>query len=82
MLPKLSLSEIKVGMKVDVDQLSEIYDVLIMVQTEEVASTKGIIRFIGKEPCNESQAVYAEGKPVSPIFNDSIELEEDIDFDE
>ena len=82
MLRKLNLEDLKIGMQVEIEQLSDIYDTLIMVQMEEMTSKSGTIRFIGKGPCAESQSIYNEGKPVAPIFHDSIELEEDIVFDE
>ena len=75
---KLKLEDLRIGMTVDRDQLSTIYDTLIMVQMEEMTSKSGVIRFIGKVPCAESQSIYNEGKPVAPIFHDSIELEYDL----
>lgn len=79
---KLKLQDLKKGMTVRFDQLTDIYDVWILVEEEAVNSDHGIIRFIGKEPDSESQAILEEGKPIGCIYNDSEQLEEDVYFDE
>ena len=49
---------------------------------EQSTDKEGVIRFIGYEPNDESQAIYSEGKPVSPIFYDRLEVDGDTIFDE
>jgi len=83
-MEKYKISELSKGMKVYKEQLSEIFDTWIILYKpkNEEMTEDGFIGFIGKETNSESDALYTENNIITPIFNDSIELEEDIDYDE
>jgi len=82
MLPKLKLEDIKIGMKVNMEQLSEIRDIWILVEEEAYGADSGVVRFVGVTPNNESQAVLDTGKPIACIYNDSEILDGEVVFDE
>ena len=81
--PIFQLEDIKKGMKVFKEQLSAIYDTWIILYRPRNIDMEedGIIGFIGKEPNEESDALYTKDNIIIPIYNDSNELEGDI-FDE
>ncbi len=81
---KYTLSEISKGMRVFKEQLSEIYDTwIILYRPKNVQmSEDGIIGYIGKETNAESDKLYTSENIITPVYNDSIELEEDIYYDE
>lgn len=83
-MPKYTLSDISKGMKVYKEQLSEIHDTWIILYRPKDSDMQedGIIGFIGKETNAESDALYSSENIITPIYNDSIELEEDIFYDE
>lgn len=81
-MQKLALSNIKIGMEVDIDQLSEIYDTLIILTSDSYTSNTGTIAFIGKGHTDESRKIMASGKIIAPIYNDSTLLDPNIDYDE
>lgn len=81
-MKKLKLEDLRVGMYVEIGQLDEIYDTLIIVDEKSVDDTGGIIVFIGQKPCKESQEAMDKCTVIAPIYNDSIELNEDVIFDE
>lgn len=76
----LTLSDIKIGMKVYKEQLSGIYDTWIILYKPktETMEEDGIIGYIGEETNEESAALYNENNIIIPIYNDSIEQEGDI----
>lgn len=75
MIKQLTLSDLQIGMKVRFEQLQNIYDTWILVEESKVGSEDGIVRFIGKHPNSESQAILEEGKPIGCIYNDSLDSE-------
>lgn len=82
---KYRLEDLKLGMVVSVEQLSEIYDTWIMLVQPEGSNygfTEGIVSFIGKEPTTESDKLFGHGNVVIPVFNDSLEADEDIYYEE
>ncbi len=82
MLPKLKLEDLKIGMKVSAEQLSEIRDTWILVEEKAYGADSGVVRFVGMTPNDESQAVLDTGKPIACIFNDSEILDKEVIFDE
>jgi len=79
---KLEIDDIYVGMKIkDKEQLSMIYDTWILLTKDERTGMCNI-EFIGKNTNSESDKLFGQGKPICPVYNDSIELEEDMYFDE
>ena len=80
MLPKYKLSDLNEGMRVFKEQLSEIYDIWIILYRpkNEEMQEDGIIGYIGTEPNEESDALYTEDNIIIPVYNDSIDMEESI----
>ena len=83
-LAKYSLADIKKGMRVYKEQLSEIYDIWIILYKPKESDMEedGIIGFIGAETNEESDALYNGNNIITPVYNDSIDLEDDIFYDE
>ena len=81
-LPKLKIQDLKVGMEVYIEQLSEIYDWWIFVDKKDVHDKKGIIKYIGKETSRKSREAWTHCRVLAPIYHDSMELEGDCYFDE
>lgn len=84
MLPMLKREDLKIGKQVEISQLSEIYDTMILIGSENMGDTSGEILFIGEKNSNDPRAIAAfhSGKVISPIYHDRAELEEDIYYDE
>ena len=79
---KFELEDLYIGMEIkDKDQLSGIYDtwILLVKSSDSDVYTVG---FIGKETNTESDKLFAQGNVVCPVYNDSIELEGDIYYEE
>ena len=83
-IKKYSISDLHKGMKVFKEQLSDIYDVWIILYRPKESDMEedGIIGFVGKETNEESDALYTDDNIITPIYNDSIDLEDDIFYDE
>ena len=70
---------------VKISNLSSIYDlwmILVRPLNSNLSDDEGILSFIGKEPNEESYSLYNKGDAIIPIYNDSIELESDIYYEE
>ena len=79
---KYTLEDLYIGMEIiDKDQLSGIYDTWIML-VKNNSSDVYTVGFIGKETNAESDKLFAQGNVVCPVYNDSIELEGDIYYEE
>lgn len=79
---KFTLEDLYIGMEIkDKNQLSGIYDTWIML-VKSVNSDVYTVGFIGKETNAESDKLFAQGNVVCPVYNDSIELEGDIYYEE
>ena len=66
---------------IDKDQLSNIYDTWIML-VKSNNSDVYTVGFIGKETNAESDKLFMHGNVVCPVYNDSMELEGDIYYEE
>ncbi len=79
---KYKLEDLYVGMNIsNKEQLGDIYDVWIIL----VKNNNGegyTIGFIGEETNVESDKLFSQGNKVCPVYNDSIELEGDIYYEE
>ena len=79
---KFTLEDLYIGMEIkDKNQLSDIYDTWIML-VKSSDSDVYTVRFIGKETNAESDKLFAQGNVVCPVYNDSMELEGDIYYEE
>lgn len=83
-LKKLTLEELKLGMQVYKEQLSDIYDTWIILYkpVNQEIEKDGIIGFIGKKTNSESFKLYTPDNLIIPVYNDSMELEGDIYYEE
>lgn len=79
---RLTLNDLKIGMEIiDKEQLSNIYDTWIFL-IKHVGEKNYRIGFIGKETNAESDRLLTGGTKVCPVYNDSVELEGDIYYEE
>lgn len=79
---KFTLEDLYIGMEIiDKDQLSSIYDTWIML-VKSNNSDVYTVGFIGKETNAESDKLFTQGNVVCPVYNDSMELEGDIYYEE
>nr|WP_302111623.1 hypothetical protein [uncultured Acetatifactor sp.] len=79
---KFTRDDLYIGMEIqDKNQLSGIYDTWILL-VKNKNSDVYTIGFIGEETNAESDKLFASGNAVCPVFNDSLELEGDIYYDE
>ncbi len=79
---KFRLEDLYIGMRIkDKEQLSGIYDTWIML-VKNNNSDVYTVGFIGKETNAESDKLFTQGNVVCPVYNDSIELEGDIYYEE
>jgi hypothetical protein len=74
----LKLEDIKVGMRVNTQDLIEIYDVVIILT--DIKDHVGKIIYIGEPDTDELENIYKGVDNVCPIFNRSEDLE--VDWDE
>lgn len=82
MSKKYALSELRVGMQIkDKSQLDNIYDIWVIL-VKKPNDTMYTIGFIGKDTNEESDKLYTQENQICPVYNDSIELEEDIFYEE
>ncbi len=80
---KLALEDLYIGLEIkDKEQLSDIYDTWVMLVKSSSNSDVYKVGFIGKETNTESDKLFAQGNVVCPVYNDSIELEGDIYYEE
>lgn len=79
---KYTLKDLKLGMKINSrEELDEIYDTWILM-TRTANNEQYTIEFIGKETNSESDKLFKQGKQICPVYNDSMELEGDVSWDE
>lgn len=79
---KYTLDDLYIGMEIkDKSQLSDIYDIWIML-VKNKNSDVYTVRFIGAETNAESDKLFSQGNVICPVYNDSIELEGDIYYEE
>lgn len=70
---------------VKIADLSSIYDlwmILIRPNDSDLADDEGILSFVGEEPNEESYSLYKKDNAIIPIYNDSMELESDMYYEE
>lgn len=79
---KYTLDDLYIGMEItDKSQLSDIYDTWIMLIKNKNSGVY-TVGFIGEETNAESDKLFSQGNVVCPVYNDSIELEGDIYYEE
>ncbi len=79
----LQEDDLRIGMRCSPEQLRHIYDKYMFILYDNKDDEQGILVFYGDEPTAESDKLFmAEGKAITPVFHSSMELDEDIVFDE
>lgn len=79
---RLTINDLYIGMEIkDKKQLSNIYDIWILL-VKNKDSDGYTVQFIGRETNAESDKLFARGNVVCPVYNDSLELEGDIYYEE
>ena len=79
---KLELKDLYIGMEIrDKNQLDGIYDTWIML-VKNKRSDADTIGFIGRETNEESDRLFTQNRIICPVYNDSMELEGDIYYEE
>lgn len=79
---KYTISEIYEGMKIqNRSQLDNIYDtwIILVRKPEEIEYTIG---FIGEKTNDRSDALYKNENIICPVYNDSIDIDGDIYYEE
>lgn len=80
--------DLKVGMDVRAEELSKIFDTFIVLDNAKTIgengnySTEGKIMFIGRSLDDNYDKINKKGKSLSVIFNSSLDIEGDIEYDE
>jgi hypothetical protein len=76
---KYSLSELRKGMTIkSKEQLSNIYDVWIILVKKNDGDSDYTIGYIGKETNSESDLLFTSGNIICPVYNDSLNTDGDI----
>ena len=79
---KLELKDLYIGMEIkDKCQLNNIYDTWIMLIKNKNSDVYSI-GFIGSETNEESDKLFDQDNVICPVYNDSMELEGDIYYEE
>ena len=82
MKKKLELKDLYIGMEIkDKSQLSSIFDTWIML-VKNKNSEVYTVGFIGSETNEESDKLFTQDNIICPVYNDSMELEGDIYYEE
>jgi hypothetical protein len=80
---KYSLSELHKGMTIkSKEQLSNIYDVWIILVKKNDGDSDYTIGYIGKETNSESDLLFTSGNIICPVYNDSLNTDGDIYYEE
>lgn len=79
---KFKIEDLYIGMEIsDKSQLSNIHDTQILL-VKSKNSENYTVQFIGKETNAESDKLFAQNNVACPVYNDSLELEGDIYYEE
>lgn len=82
------LKDLKIGMAVRAEELSNIYDTFIVLDDAKTIgdsgkySTEGKIMFFGAKLDETYDKINKKGKCLSVIFNSSLDMEGDLEYDE
>ena len=78
--------DLKIGMDVKAEELSNIYDTYIVLDNAKIIgdngkySTEGKIMFIGRSLDESYDKINKKGKSLSVIFNSSLDIEGDVEI--
>lgn len=72
---RYTLDELKVGMKVTVEQLQNIYNTYMLILYENMGDKVGTLVYFGKDANEEYSKLFFSGKPMCPLYN----IKEEVD---
>lgn len=72
---RYTLDELKVGMKVTVEQLENVYDTYMLILYENMGDDVGTLVYFGKDTDEEYSKLFFSGKPMCPLYNIKEEAE-------
>lgn len=75
-------SDLKLGMKATVSQLSHILNKYMILVYDKEGDEEGTLVFIGNKQNKEYDSWFMQEKPITPIHHTSVDLEENIVYDE
>lgn len=83
-IKKYTLPELKLGMEVKIDELSNILDTyIILVDVYKVGKDlAGKIGFIGEELTAEVSKLRSPDRAITSVYNNSTEIGDDVTYDE
>ncbi len=79
---KYSFNDLRIGMAVSVEQLSEIYNKYMIVAFDNMESRTGKLVFCGDVQDQEYDSWFLQTKPITPIYHDRDDLEDMAVYDE
>lgn len=78
----LKTNDLKLGMKATVSQLSHIVDKYMILVYDKEGDEEGTLVFIGNKQNREYDSWFMQEKPITPIHHTSMDLEENVVYDE
>lgn len=72
---RYTLDELKVGMKVTVEQLENVYNTYMLILYENMGDDVGTLAYFGKDTDEEYSKLFFSGKPMCPLYNIKEEAE-------
>ena len=79
---KYRLEDLRLGMQVTDEQLSDIYDTHMLIVYGNMKDEVGSLAFIGKNRDKTYHEIVSSGKPVCVVFNSKEEADELYSYDE
>lgn len=79
---KYDSEDLRIGMMVKAEQLSEIYNKYMILLFENTECKIGKLVYFGDSQDKEYDSWFMQPKPITPIYNDKMELEDMIVYDE
>lgn len=82
---KLTINELKIGMKVKVSQLENILDTCILLLNSELlpdGDVEGELIYFGEGETDEYTQLFLSGKKITPLYFESAEILEGVVYDE
>lgn len=78
----LSPNDLKLGMRTTVSQLSHIINKYMILVYDNEGDEEGTLVFIGNKQNKEYDSWFMQEKPITPIHHTSMDLEENVVYDE
>lgn len=78
----LNPNDLKLGMRTTVSQLSHIINKYMILVYDKEDDEEGTLVFIGNKQNKEYDSWFMQEKPITPIHHTSMDLEENVVYDE